>query len=144
MKPKFERKYFKIDDLDANQRLGKYSKAPVFAKREEANLIGSYCSTGGKNQGGEIHMPVLDIDWPCELIPSSTPGHFHLLIDKPMSWSTYQNLLNSLAASGVIEGGYARASIAHGGSYIRKPGVHKLTADPEYDNKVQEWVKKLG
>jgi hypothetical protein len=78
------------------------------------------------------------------LIPSSTEGHYHLLLDKPMSWTKYQNLLTALAEAGIVEHGYAKASIAHGGSYIRKPGVHKTTADPDYDNRVQEWAKRLG
>ena len=144
MSKQFTRKYFKAD-LEKNTKLGKYSLPPEFAKREEANLLGSYCTTmksGGKEV--EIHMPTLDIDFPCELIPSSTPGHFHLLIDKAMYWTQYVQLLEALAAAGVIEYGYAKASIAHGGSYIRKPGVHKLTADVEYDNKVAEWAKRLG
>src|SRR5579872_4116295 len=108
----FSRKYFKAD-LEKNQKLGKYSVAPTFAKREEANLLGSYCTTmreGGKEV--EIHMPVLDIDFPCELIPSSTPGHFHLLINKAIRWPKYAELLEALASAGVIEYGYAKASIA--------------------------------
>jgi hypothetical protein len=141
---KFTRKYFKVD-LEKNQELGKYSKAPEFAKREEANLIGSYCTTyKNGNKTEEIHMPVLDLDMPCELIPSSTPGHFHLLIDQPLRWPQYQNLLTALAEAGIIEYGYAKASIAHGGSYIRKPGIHKPSADLDYDNRVQEWASKLG
>jgi hypothetical protein len=142
----YSRKYFKAD-LEKNQQLGKYAEAPTFATREEANLLGSYCTARYDQKGKEIeaiHMPVLDIDFPCELIPSSTPGHFHLLIDRPMEWSQYKQLLNALANAGIIEYGYAKASLNHGGSFIRKPGIHKATADADYDAKVAEWTKKLG
>lgn len=72
------------------------------------------------------HAPVLDIDFPAQLVPSATEGHFHLYLDMPMRWSTYEALLTALAAAGVIEDGYARASIARGASFVRMPGVPKI------------------
>lgn len=72
-----------------------------------------------------VHRPVLDIDFPVKLVPSSTEGHFHLYLDKEMPWSTYKNLLNALAAAGIIEKGYAAASIARGYSTVRLPWEKK-------------------
>ena len=72
-----------------------------------------------------MHRPILDIDFPAQLIPSSTEGHFHLYLDKPMPWSTYKKLLRALAEAGIIEGGYARASEARKYTAVRLPWVHK-------------------
>jgi len=74
--------------------------------------------------GEGVHLPTLDIDLPCQLRESS-PGHFHLYIDKPMSWSSYRMLLDVLASVGIIERGYADASINKGASCLRKPGTFK-------------------
>lgn len=71
------------------------------------------------------HKVVLDIDLPAQLLPSSTPGHFHLLIDHEVPWDKYVNLLNALAEAGVIEEGYAGASIARGWTAVRLPWVKK-------------------
>lgn len=71
------------------------------------------------------HKVVLDIDLPAQLIPSSTPGHFHLLIDKELTWGQYTGLLNELARVGIIEDGYVSASIARGHTAVRLPWVQK-------------------
>lgn len=86
---------------------------------ERANLIGSITDEG-------THVPVLDIDFPVRLEPSSTPGHFHLYLDGiELDWSTYKMLLAALAAAGVIEEGYRTASLSRGMTLVRKPGVTK-------------------
>jgi hypothetical protein len=92
---------------------------------KRANLLGS--RLGGNYPVG-WHAPTLDIDLPCELIPSSTKGHFHLIIDKPMPWSDYVLLLSTLAKVGIIEDGYFNVSLARGETHIRKPGETKKTA----------------
>jgi hypothetical protein len=78
------------------------------------------------------HRPVLDLDLPAQLIPSSTPGHFHLYLDVELSHSTYMDLLTALAAAGIIERGYADASRERGYTAVRLPWVRKddLTVDP--------------
>ena len=75
-----------------------------------------------------LHRPVLDIDIPAALIPSSTPGHSHLYIDKPMTRTQYENLLWALVEAGIIEGGYANASSARGYTSVRLPWVKKPEA----------------
>lgn len=73
----------------------------------------------------DLHRPVLDIDFPAELVPSSTPGHFHLYLDRFMSWERYEKLLTALAEAGVIEQGYADAAIRRGYSAVRLPWIKK-------------------
>jgi hypothetical protein len=89
----------------------------------EANLISSRLTSG-------LHAPVLDIDFHARLIPSSTPGHFHLYLDDlAITWPVYARLLLALADAGVIEHGYAAASIDREQTMVRKPGVSKLTPE---------------
>ena len=76
-----------------------------------------------------MHRPVLDIDIPAALIPSSTPGHHHLYLDKPMTLLQYENLIHALAAAGIIEEGYAYASLARGYTSARLPWVKKEDLD---------------
>jgi hypothetical protein len=78
-----------------------------------------------ENYETKWHIPVLDIDMPCALYPSSTEGKYHLYIDAPMSWEDYQRLLVVLASVGIIESGFANASIAEGYSAVRLPWVKK-------------------
>jgi hypothetical protein len=73
----------------------------------------------------EFHKPLLDIDMPVTLIPSSTPGHYHLLIDHEMSWSEYASLMRALAEAGILEQGYVMASLERGFSAVRLPWIAK-------------------
>lgn len=74
---------------------------------------------------GGLHCPVLDIDIPAFLIPSSTPGHSHLYIDHPMKWRKYKRLLRALARAGIVEKGYVKASIYRKHTAVRVPWVKK-------------------
>jgi len=73
----------------------------------------------------DSHKPILDIDFPAKLVPSSTEGHFHLYLDKELSWEQYEKLLRALADAGIIEQGYANASIERRYSAARLPWVKK-------------------
>lgn len=76
------------------------------------------------NTGG-MHAPVLDIDVPAFLVPSSTYGHSHLYIDAPMQWERYAELLKALGDAGVLEPGYVGASLARKHTAVRLPWVRK-------------------
>lgn len=75
--------------------------------------------------GTTVHKPVLDIDLPAKLVPSTTPGHFHLFIDKAMTWEKYARLLDVLADVGIVEPGYVSASKQRGFTAARLPWVKK-------------------
>ena len=93
---------------------------------EEANLLTSRHKHGRAKAGGKgMHRIVLDIDMDAALIPSTTPGHHHLIIDKVLPWDEYEKLLNALADAGIIQKGYAGASIAKGYTAIRPPWEKK-------------------
>lgn len=98
---------------------GFYTKIPdEAADIETAELISSLSPTG-------MHRPLLDIDFPAVVIPSTTPGHGHLYIDKELSWKDYKKLLNLFADLGIIEHGYRGASLARGYSALRLPWIKK-------------------
>ena len=59
------------------------------------------------------------------LIPSSTPGHHHLIIDIELTWHDYIELVHVLSMSGIIEPGYYKASEHKGYSAIRPPWIRK-------------------
>lgn len=72
-----------------------------------------------------LHRPILDVDFPIAAVPSTTPGHFHLYIDKELTWTQYRELLGVLADIGIIERGYLQASEARQFTSVRMPSVKK-------------------
>ena len=106
---------------------------PVTWKAADATVVTSeVCDAEGRNQYEPrgTHKPVLDIDLPVKLIPSSTEGHFHLFIDKEMSWKDYTKLLDVLAEVGIIEQGFSRVSQgSRQHTAVRLPWVKKEAND---------------
>lgn len=90
------------------------------------------------------HRLVLDIDLPITVVPSTTPGHSHLYIDKEMSWHHALNILYALAAAGIVEEGYARACENDGFTTVRLPWEKKLTEREEVADYEDELAEKLG
>lgn len=84
----------------------------------DARLVSSKLENGR-------HILAVDIDMPAALVPSSTKGHYHLYIDHEMTWTTYTSLLMALAEAGIVEPGYADASIRRGATHLRTPWNRK-------------------
>lgn len=93
-------------------------------KKEDAILISSLCEDGQ-------HAPVLDIDFPAELIPSSSPGHFHLYLHRKMTWEKYVKLLDALHEAGIIDYEYHRMSIKRKSTMVLLPGIDRRKATEE-------------
>lgn len=91
----------------------------------DANIITSRIVGDNFAAVTESHTLVVDLDVPARLVPSSTPGHTHLYIDVPMSWAAAVKVLDALAAAGVVEDGYVKASKRRGWSAARLPWVRK-------------------
>lgn len=83
------------------------------------------------------HTVMLDIDQPVRLVPSTTPGHWHLYIDVAMPWWRYRYLLKALKIAGIIEDGYYRASVKRGFTSLRLPWVKKEDMTPPPSAPVQ-------
>jgi len=77
----------------------------------------------------DFHTPMLDLDIPHRLIPSSTPGHSHLYIDVLISKRKYGLLLQALWDAGIIQRGILDQFDTHGATFLRLPDVKK-TSDP--------------
>lgn len=108
-------------DMHTSMLTRTINRAPTrLVHKDDANLVSS------KLRDSNLHAPVLDIDFWSVLLPSSTEGHYHLYLDKPMTWRTYRRLLRALAKAGVIERGYYKAAKARRATFVRKPGVVKV------------------
>lgn len=96
---------------------------PISHLLEEATVVTSEHRAPGPRR----HALVIDIDHPSWLIKSSTPNHYHLIVDVPggIEDNDYWLLLTALYRAGVIEKGYARASERRGYSAVRLPWIKK-------------------
>lgn len=79
--------------------------------------------------GSKLHAPVLDIDIPIRVIPSTTSGNCHLYIDKPMPRWKMLLMLWAMMIAGVVEPGNFWWSLRRGGTFVRKPLVAKTGAE---------------
>lgn len=104
------------------EAVGSYERGGPLNKPDvshPANLVSSLCEDGK-------HRPALDIDIPCRVVASSTPGHCHIYFDSiELEWWQYANLLTALGQAGILHPGYVEASLARGQSLLRPPGVMK-------------------
>lgn len=114
------RKFYRCEGLDESIDSDEddWFKEQETSDRSEANLISSNCGQG-------VHKPVLDFDFPCRLVPSTSLDHFHLYIDKPMAWYTYEKLLNALREANLLQPGFVKNSIARKATFVRPPWIKK-------------------
>lgn len=89
----------------------------------------------------ERHYLMVDLDVPAYLVPSTTPGHTHLYIDIDMPWCDYEQLLRAMAACGIIEPGYANASVERRSTTLRLPWIKKEYEPTEGDPMKVEFMK---
>jgi len=114
-----DRPYLRCEKLDAGKSKQKtFSEDLKTSTKEFANLIGSKLPNGN-------HKPVLDLDFDCQLIPSSTKGHFHLYINKEVDQIKWEALMMVLRDCGILESGFADGSIRCGQNTVRCPWVNK-------------------
>lgn len=111
------------DEYESSEALEKCS-------REDGEIVSSKLAGQPLFQlpGDVKHKILLDIDHNALLVPSSTEGHWHLYIDHELPWSKYCALLLALAEAGVIEDGYAQASMRREQTHLRVPWLSKSGA----------------
>lgn len=98
---------------------------------DDCHLVSSMTING-------MHKPVLDIDLPVLLEPSSSPGKFHLIIDKELSANEYDKLINTLVEVGILQKGIKKYQWDKNGfTAVRLPGVMK----PGSNKKPGTWTK---
>lgn len=93
--------------------------------KKDGNLISSRT-----DDEGNWHAPLFDIDYDAELIPSKTPGHYHLYLNKKIPWEKYLNVLKAMAEADLIEENYYLAAKQRGKAMLTIPSesgaVHEL------------------
>lgn len=105
--------------------LDQHEYAESDAERPMADLDTANVASSLARDGSGSHYPVLDLDVPAVLVPSSTPGHSHLYIDHAVSDEAYWQLCDALAAAGILEPGYVSACRHRGYTSVRLPWVRK-------------------
>jgi hypothetical protein len=75
-----------------------------------------------------MHMPVIDLDLPVQLVPSGTPGHFHLYVDKAVPWEAYLRILQAMAEAGIVQWGFHDATALRGFGSVRHPDRPKTVS----------------
>lgn len=103
----------------------KYDGNPDRREVEPFDLENANCLSSEIVGKPEYHKVVLDLDGPVKLYPSSTEGHYHLIIDKTLHWHQYESLLWALANVGIIEEGYYSAAKERQATFIRLPWIKK-------------------
>lgn len=76
--------------------------------------------------GGFVHKPVIDLDFECQLVPSATPGHYHLYLDRTVFSEDLFRLLEVMSDIGLVERGYFRNSVRRGYAAVRHPNKPKV------------------
>jgi hypothetical protein len=84
----------------------------------QANLVGSKVNDN-------IHLPLFDIDYNASLHPSTTPGHYHLYLNKPITWRKYKRVIKAMAKAGLVQDGFCKYTIQRKQAFLRPPGVKK-------------------
>lgn len=109
------RLYFRVDSLN-DPSAGKEIRHSV--PLDEANLVASL-------RGDGLHSPAFDIDSPVHVVASSTTGHYHLYLERPITWRSYRRLLRALRDAGYVEDAVYWRSLDRGATFLRLPWVRK-------------------
>lgn len=98
---------------------------------KQAHVVSSRLKGSRPDAWGGRHMVVLDIDHQAWLVKSSTEGHYHLYIEVPggIGWEDYSFMVAAMAKAGVLEMGYANASLERGHTDVRLPWIKKEEAN---------------
>ena len=98
----------------------------------DANVITSEYLAG-------YHYPIIDLDMDAALLPSSTPGHHHLYIDKLLSYDQLVRLLEVMVQVGIVQAGILEGVKKRGYATLRLPHVKKCDDQPKVDNGTSAW-----
>jgi hypothetical protein len=120
------RTYYYVENLDRPFTYKSMWTALIFEKDrrgvvvepEDANLVSSRL----KNN---MHSPVIDLDIPHALVPSTQPGHSHLYLGVEIPWWRYLILLAAMRQAGIIERGFFWWSLRRRATFVRLPWIKK-------------------
>lgn len=111
----------------------------------EAEAIGSRMpALDGEYEDDRCHLVMLDIDYDVFVIPSSTPGHHHLIFNQYVPEKEWKRLIGALARCGLIERGYAKFSLLRGESFLRLPWIRKGEEKEDLARTMDDWLDDDG
>lgn len=113
------RLHFRVDSLNDPSAT---KEVRLSVPLDEANLVSSL-------RGDGLHAPAFDIDSPVYVVPSSTSGHYHLYLERPITWRTYRRLLRAFHRAGYVENAVYWRSLDRGATFLRLPWVRKTVEE---------------
>lgn len=88
----------------------------------DANVVSSNVYANRRRQ-----LPIVDLDFPHEYVPSTNEGHAHLYLNVEIPYWRWVILNWGLYMGGVIEKGYFIWSLRRGGNFVRRRHIKKTT-----------------
>lgn len=107
-----------VDDYDEV-----HNETLVASTGTAANIISSETNITG------IHLPLFDFDFPCKLIKSSTKGHFHLYVNKPVAWIHLYPLIIAMRNAGLLDVEWANIAIRDKQMLLRTANTKKIKSE---------------
>jgi hypothetical protein len=132
MKERLEKRFMEPNEL-AGQGDNCYwvtSMGIRVSRMEDANLLTSRIEATIDTEE-EKHFIIMDVDHEAELIPSSTPGHYHLYIYHEVTKEQLDKFVAVAREIGLIQQGIVRGYKERGVLCLRKPGVVKGDERPD-------------
>lgn len=100
----------------------------------------------GPPVGGDAawsHVVMLDIDHEAILLPSSTEGHYHLIVQHYVEWDDdYVAFLQAAAKIGLIQQGYVAISMKRKATCLRLPWIRKGREEADAKASMEEWLNE--
>lgn len=127
-----DRKIGRVDDLSADSSEQKFGGDVDFASDRPNVVTSLYADVWAITKPERpLHLPVIDVDLPISAVESSTPGHFHLYIERTMTTESLWKLLDVMEKVGLVEPGYVAASKQRGYTTARLPWIKKGEPEPD-------------
>lgn len=103
-----------------------FNRADPNVPMSEANLVTSiWDGSESDDPTTTTHMPVFDFDLPIAVWPSSTPDHYHLFINKEISWTDYEKLLKVMKEVGLLDANWVDYTLQRRYGNLRLPNIRK-------------------
>lgn len=104
---------------------GGFHQEDITWTRKEPNCVTSWCPDE------KMHRLVLDLDFECRLVPSSSPGCYHLYLDGlALDPRAAYQLTRAMTRVGMIEKGFAQNLTKDGKVCVRATNVKKKQPKP--------------
>lgn len=95
-------------------------------RRKPAQDLASAEVLGSKyDPDDDLHVLMLDVDLELAVLPSTTPGHYHLVFDQGVPWEDYKDFLDACVKVGIVGEGYRNMAVKRGEAMLRPPWIRK-------------------